>query len=388
MNVTVGKKLKPLAILVHGVHGIGKTNLPTEAPMPIFIGSEENDEIECARLPKIENWPDFIKQLTWLRDTPDLPYRTVVIDCVDTLEQVAQKEILKSQNGKTMATAFGGYGKAYEKMADMFLDIRDDFLVPLREKKKMNIILLAHSEKNKHEDPMTNTSYDNYSTAIHKKIKPIFEDWVSAILFINYELFKSTRESDGKETLQGSGQRTIFCEEMPSHIAKNRYNLPSEIAYEKHGAWKILTDHIRAFFAAGNTEVIPSVTTPKVDTAIVEEPPVETPPSVTQPEEPPKEKGRGRAKSRPVTPPPTDIDAEIAKREAAKLANETPVAPPPAEPVLDDAAECMRIREEIDRLFNRMPDEVRPGITKAVESGKNNHVELLRILKKMQGAIR
>ena len=58
MNVTIGKKLKPLALLIHGVHGIGKTNFPTEAPAPIFIGSEENDEIECARLGKIETWED------------------------------------------------------------------------------------------------------------------------------------------------------------------------------------------------------------------------------------------------------------------------------------------------------------------------------------------
>jgi hypothetical protein len=361
MNVTIGKKLKPLALLIHGVHGIGKTNFPTEAPLPIFIGSEENDEIECARLGKIETWKDLQEQLTWLRDA-EHDFKTLVIDCIDTLEQVCQKDILKGQNGKSMATAFGGYGKAYEKMADMFLEIRDDFLVPIREKRGMNVVLLAHSEKNKHEDPMTNTSYDNYSTAIHKKIKPIFEDWVSAILFINYSLFKSTRESDGKETLQSiDGERTIYCEERPSHIAKNRYNLPEEVPYKKTGAWKELTGHIRDFFAKG----APATTTV-------------TAPTPTPAKEAPKAPVKPKEKA--PLPSANEIDAELARRTSG---------PEPKAPSLaDESVEIARIKAEIDRHFEKMPDEVKERITASVKRAGDNHEELLRILKKMQGALK
>lgn len=247
-QVVKTKKKKPLAILAYGVHGIGKSSLPSEAKNPIYIGSEENDELDAHRFPKIETWDQLEAQLKTLRDEKHL-YETVVIDTVDTLEQVAQKKILTGQNAnKTMATAMGGYGKAYEQMADMFLDIRDNYLAKLRDQKGMHIVLLAHSEKNKHEDPMTNTSYDSYSTALHKKVKPIFEDWVSAILFINYDLIRTDR-SDGKTVLEGlDGKRLIYTEERPSHIAKNRFNLPFEIEFEKKGTWAKLVSMIDAFY--------------------------------------------------------------------------------------------------------------------------------------------
>jgi hypothetical protein len=243
-----GRKIKPLAILVYGVHGIGKTTLPSEAANPIYVGSEENDEIDSARLPKVVKWSQFIDQLKALRDE-NHTYKTLVIDTMDSLEQVAQAEILSGKEAnKSMATAMGGYGKAYEKMAEMFLDVRDNFLAPLRDAKGMNIVILAHAEKSKHEDPMTLTSYDTFSTSLHKKVKPIFQDWVSAILFINYWRAK-TSLNDGREVALGDGSRMIYTEERPSHVAKNRFELPYEIEFEKSGTWAKLVKHIKDHYA-------------------------------------------------------------------------------------------------------------------------------------------
>jgi hypothetical protein len=246
MKVTTGKRVKPLAIMAYGIHGIGKTSFPLKSEKPIYIGSEENDEFDIARLPKIETWNELEEQLKFLLKN-DHGYKTLVIDTIDTLEQIAQKEILKGQSGKTMATAFGGFGKAYEKMHDMFLDMRDEYLVKLRDQKGMNIVILCHAEKNKHEDPMTATSYDNYSTALHKKIKHVFEDWVSAIVFITWQLFKA-EGGDGKERAVGDGTRVIYTEERPSHIAKNRFGLPFEIIYDEDTAWKEIYDHIKDYY--------------------------------------------------------------------------------------------------------------------------------------------
>lgn len=225
-QVTTGKRVKPPAVLLHGIHGIGKSTFGAKSKDPIFVGPEENDELVVPRLPKVTSWNQLTDQLKALRDEKH-DYKTLVLDTVDTLEQVAQKEILKDKNaGKTMATAMGGFGKAYEKQRDMFLDIRDNYIVPMREN-GMAVIILAHSERCTIEDPMTNVAYTKWETAIHKKCKPVFEDWVSAILFATYENYKSER-ADGKEIAVGDGERIIYTEERPSHIAKNRYNLEYE----------------------------------------------------------------------------------------------------------------------------------------------------------------
>lgn len=247
-TVQKGRKLKPLALMLHAPHGIGKSTFATEAPDPIYIGQEENDELDVARFPKVESWIDLENQLdTLLKEDHD--YKTVVIDTIDGLQQVAEQVILseKKNEGKTLATAYGGYGKGYEKMANMFLNIRDSYLIPLREKKGMNIVLLAHSEKVKHEDPMTNTSYDHFEVALHKKVKHLFEDWVSAILFANYYLVIAENNS-GKEYAEGDGLRMIYTEERPSHVAKNRFDLDFEIEFKKKGTWDVIKKQVLKHF--------------------------------------------------------------------------------------------------------------------------------------------
>jgi hypothetical protein len=128
-------------------------------------------------------------------------------------------------------------------MANMFLNVRENYLKPLREIKGMNIILLAHAEKVKHEDPMTGGAWDNYQTAIHKKVKPIFEDWCSAILFANYTV--NIVKDDKAATSTG---RAIYTEERPSHIAKNRFGLPETLPFNKSGAFEHLMQLIEKFY--------------------------------------------------------------------------------------------------------------------------------------------
>lgn len=248
-QVQTGKILKPLALMIHAPHGIGKSTLGSEAPNPIFIGSEENDELDVARFPKVKSWIELESQLKALRDE-NHDYKTLVIDTIDALEQVAEQSILTGQNAdKTMATAHGGFAKAYIKMANMFLNLRDNYLIPLRDKKKMNIVILAHSKKVKHEDPMTNTSYDHYETACDKRIKPIFEDWVSGIFFMNYYLVKA-EGVDGKEYAEGlDGLRMLYTEERPSHVAKNRFNLPYEIECKKSGTFNEIANMVKKHYA-------------------------------------------------------------------------------------------------------------------------------------------
>lgn len=256
-QVQRGRKLKPLALMLHAPHGIGKSTFATEAPNPIYVGNEENDELDIARMPRIKKWSDFIDQLsTLLNEKHD--YKTLVIDTIDGLEQVAELQILsaKEAKGKSMATAFGGYGKAYSQMKNMFLHVKDDYLSPLRDIKGMNIIILCHSNKVKFEDTMLSISYDHYETAIHKGVKGIFEDWVSAILFANYYLVRSENNS-GKEYAQGlDGLRMIYTEERPSHVAKNRFNLPYEIEFKKEGTWNVIRNYILDYFSTSKKEEI------------------------------------------------------------------------------------------------------------------------------------
>jgi len=248
------KEIKPLTVLFYGVHGIGKTSFASGAEKPIFIGVEENHEFDVSRFPAVKSWTQLKDQLTSLmKEKHD--YRTLVLDTIDGLEEIAQKEILSGKDAqKSMATALGGYGKAYEKMADMFIELRDNYIVKLRDA-GMQIIILAHSEKSKFEDPMLAINYDTYSTAIHKACKHIFQDWCQAILFSNYDLVRA-ENSSGKEYAESmDGKRVIYTEERPSHVGKNRFDLPYELDFPKQGAWSIFKRMVWDFYKSTNAEI-------------------------------------------------------------------------------------------------------------------------------------
>lgn len=252
-KATKGRKRKPFCAMFYGVHGIGKSSLAEEFPESLVIGPEENDELDNAtRLEQVSDWDMFIAQLREVA-TAQHGFKTVFIDTLDMLEQFAQKKILEGQpSNVTMATAFGGYGKAYERMAKMFLDVRDNYLKQIRAR-GINVILLAHAEKVKHEDPMTQTSWDHFKPNLHKKVSPIFEDWVSAILFANYYVTVSLDK--GRETVEGEGARVIYTEERPSQVAKNRFDLPYRIPFIKGTIWKTIDSHMSTYFVDNKIEV-------------------------------------------------------------------------------------------------------------------------------------
>lgn len=253
-TIKTKKVIKPLCVLFYGVHGIGKTSFAAGAEKPIFVGVEENTEFDVPRFPRVTSWDVLKEQLnTLIKEKHD--FRTLVIDTIDGLEDIAQAKILTGKNaGKNMETACGGYGKAYAEMAEMFIDLRDNYLEKLRNN-GMQIIILAHSEKNKFEDPMLAISYDTYSTSCHKRVKPIVQDWVQTILFANYDLVRA-ENNQGKEYAESlDGKRVIYTEERPSHVGKNRFDLPYELDFPKTGAWAVFKRLVWNFYQSTGAEM-------------------------------------------------------------------------------------------------------------------------------------
>lgn len=242
-----GRQRKPINLLVHGVHKIGKSTLGSKAPKPIFVTGEEIEEVDADKFPKCHNWDDFIKYLTFLRDEKH-DYKTLVIDTLDSIESLLHTQICKEDKVEDMAHAFGGFGKGYTRATQMMIEMRDDFLVPIRDKRNMNMILLCHSTKNKFEDPLTQTQYDVYEMKLHKNGKgygvyTVFSEWVSIIAFANFEVF--TVKNGNKDYAVGDGERRIFLTPKPSYDAGNRFDMPDELPME----WSAIEECVDSFYA-------------------------------------------------------------------------------------------------------------------------------------------
>lgn len=227
-----GRVKKPVSLMIYSTAGGGKSTLASGFPSPVFLGPEENDELDVARFPIVKSYNEIITYLNEIIQGLHQKegFKTLVIDSIDMIEKIIHRDIEKSEN-KSIVLCRGGFGKAYKESYNKLCIIKEKLEI-IRDKCKMNIVILCHCVKNKFVDPLLATEYDTYELPLHKSGKAdaseIFVDWVSAVLFLN---FKTSKSEDGRFA-SGTDERVLYTEYRPSHIAKNRFGFPSEIELE------------------------------------------------------------------------------------------------------------------------------------------------------------
>lgn len=231
LEVQKGKKKEPFNVILFGVPGIGKSSWAAQAPDPIFMGGEETFELDIARLPQPSTYVEFVNQIDHLiSQAKDLPYKTIVVDTLDSIESLLHQKILSEDPKQTgsMIAAHGGYGKAYEIAAGQLLALRTKFKL-LRDQYGMNLIFLAHSKKAQAVDTILGLQYDTYELNLHQKGQAVFVDWVSAVLFANYVVHQQQGTNTERAFAFGEGERVLLTEKRPGHLGKNRFSLPYEM---------------------------------------------------------------------------------------------------------------------------------------------------------------
>lgn len=247
MKIEKGRRRKPFNVLLMGMPGIGKSTWASHAPKPIFCGGEEHDDTDADNLPQTTRLKDVYDQLKWLQ-TEQHEYKTLVIDTLDSIEQLVHKKILASDSKQTgaMAKAHGGYGAGYDMAEKEMIKFRDE-CKKLRDEKDMNLIFLCHTKTKKTTDPIVGADYDEFKLWLHEKAEAVFVDWVSAVLFATYVTTKSAE--GGKTFAFGDGERIILTEKRPGHLAKNRYELPFELPMPVENPILPFLDAIEQFYS-------------------------------------------------------------------------------------------------------------------------------------------
>jgi hypothetical protein len=228
-QITKGRQPKPRRMLVYGTHGIGKSTFGACAPDSVFIQTEDGlGEIDCARFPLATDLDHVFQALDELR-AAEHGYVTAVIDSADWLERLIWERVCRDRGVKTIEDI--GYGKGYVFATTYWRQILEK-LDNLRNDRGMMVILLAHSKIEKFEDP-GGESYDRYSPRLHKHAASIVQEWCDEVLFANYDVkVKKTDEGFGQTRAIGvGGKRVLHTCERPSHLAKNRLNLPEIIEF-------------------------------------------------------------------------------------------------------------------------------------------------------------
>lgn len=227
-EVHSGRIEKHKKVVIYGPEGVGKSSLANNFPKPLFIDTEGSTvELDTDRLPRPSSWQMLKQQIDWYKGQIGR-FETLIIDTLDWAEALCNQQICANHGVKGIEDI--GYGKGYVfsteefgRLLNMLSDVID---------MGSHVVLVAHSQIVKFEQPDEMGAYDRYQLKLGKgtgsRTAALVKEWADMVLFINYKTYSVATDKDGKKFKAQGGQRVVYATHHPAWDAKNRHGLPDE----------------------------------------------------------------------------------------------------------------------------------------------------------------
>lgn len=231
MQITRGLVSSAIKVVVYGPEGIGKSTFASFFPDPVFIDTEGSTKfMAVARTPKPTSWAMLVDQVQYFRSHPT-ECKTLIIDTADWAEQLCISKICAEKRIGGIEDL--GYGKGYIYLEEDFgrlLNLLED-LVQLG----INVVLTAHAQMRKFEQPDELGAFDRWELKLEKKTAALVKEWADMVLFANYKTTVVNVDNQGaikgKNKVQG-GKRVMYTTHHPCWDAKNRHCLNDELPFD------------------------------------------------------------------------------------------------------------------------------------------------------------
>lgn len=223
LNIKKGPQIRPIRVIIYGPEGIGKSTLASKFPDAVFIDYEHGtDSMDVARFDTPKDYGLLIDLLNSIAHEDVC--KTVIIDTADKLETVIMEYVCNKQQIRSIEDA--GYGKGYTYIAEAWIALLK-VLDKVIESGK-NVVLVAHAQMRKFEQPDEMGAYDRWELKLSKKSAPLIKEWSDMLLFCNY---KNTITEDPKTKSKKAigGKRVMYATHSPVYDAKNRFGLPDQM---------------------------------------------------------------------------------------------------------------------------------------------------------------
>lgn len=232
MNITRGKIATAQKVVIYGPEGIGKSTFASRFPEPLFIDTEgSTNHMDVARMDKPSSWTMLNDEVKYIRDTPGI-CKTLVIDTVDWAEQQCIEHICATHQKNGIEDFGYGNGYVYTKEElGRFLNLLSDVV-----DRGINVVLTAHAQIRKFEQPDELGAYDRYELKLGKKTSsqtsPLVKEWADMVLFANYKTFSVSADKEGKKHKAQGGSRVMYTAHHPCWDAKNRHGFQEQLPFD------------------------------------------------------------------------------------------------------------------------------------------------------------
>lgn len=232
MQITRGKIESAKKVVIYGPEGIGKSTFASRFPEPVFIDTEGSTKsMDVARLPKPTSWTLLFEEIRYIMANSQ-GCNTLIIDTIDWAEQLCILDICSRYNKKSIEDFGYGNGYVYEKEEfGKLLNLLEEVV-----EHGINVVLTAHAQLRKFEQPDEMGAYDRWELKLGKKtssqISPLVKEWADMVLFANYKTVAVATDDKGKKFKAQGGKRVMYTTHHPCWDAKNRDGLPEELPFD------------------------------------------------------------------------------------------------------------------------------------------------------------
>jgi hypothetical protein len=249
-TIKPARVILPPRIVLYGPEKIGKTTFCSDIEGAIFLDVEGGSgALNVARIEKerLNTFADVIGAVEALY-TQQHSFSTVVIDTADWLEALVFGQVAREHGKKTVDEI--GYGAGYSAAINVWKQLLDG-LTALRNEKGMAVVLLAHDQVKRYDNPLTE-SYDRHQLKMHAKSAAIITEWADCLLFANQDVYIDSKDAGFKKkvTKGRAGDRVLHTVGSPSFMAGNRYGLPAELPF----SWGAFNEAMMAVLSEPNVE--------------------------------------------------------------------------------------------------------------------------------------
>ena len=228
-SITSGVLNTPMKVVLYGPEGIGKTTFASKFPGVLFIDTEgSTKKLDVKRLPPPTSWAMLLDMVDSVRKR-EIPCGTLAIDTADWAEALCIKAVCARSNHSGIEDF--GYGKGYVYVKEEFgrlLDLLDGVVASGH-----NVVITAHAQITKFEQPDEMGAYDRWTMKTSKQVAPLLREWCDMLLFANYKTIV-VKDGDGKGAKsKAQGGRRVMC--TTHHAcwdAKNRDGLQDELDFD------------------------------------------------------------------------------------------------------------------------------------------------------------
>jgi hypothetical protein len=236
-TIKATRRIKPPRIVMYGTPKIGKTTFAASIPDNIIMDIEGGSGFhDVARVEKdqLNTYIDFKNWLAQI-ETGQHAFKVLTIDTVDWLEKLVFTHAAQTHGKQSISDV--PYGAGYGTAQDIWRSVLDT-LDRIRDTRGMMVLMLAHEQQRKINDPQVGT-YDKFTIKLQDKDNgstsaSIIKEWCDAILFVDLETFVQSEKAGGmgqKVNRAMGGERVIHTVEAPAFLAGNRYGLPAQLPF-------------------------------------------------------------------------------------------------------------------------------------------------------------